>query len=107
MTFASLAPGIVVSPIAGALLDRHGRVRLIALDFIVALTALIAIGVLTLAGQLSAELFVAIAVVTSFTAPLSLTGCGRCSRSSFRNPCGSVPTRWTRTRSSWRRCSGR
>jgi MFS family permease len=74
VTFASLAPGIVVSPIAGALLDRHGRVRLIELDFIVALTALIAIGVLTFAGQLSAGIFVAIAVVTSFTAPLSLTG---------------------------------
>jgi MFS family permease len=74
VTFASLAPGIVVSPIAGALLDRHGRVRLIALDFIVALSALIAIGVLSAAGQLSPEIFVAIAVLTSFTAPLSLTG---------------------------------
>jgi MFS family permease len=74
VTFASLAPGIVVSPIAGALLDHHGRVRLIALDLVVALTALIAIGVLTYAGQLSAEIFVGIAVVTSFTAPLSLTG---------------------------------
>jgi MFS family permease len=74
VTFASLAPGIVVSPIAGALLDRHGRVRLIALDFIVALSALVATGVLWATGHLSAELFVAIAVVTSFTAPLSLTG---------------------------------
>ena len=74
VTFASIAPGIVVSPIAGALLDRHGRVRLIALDFIVALVALVAIGLLAVMGQLSAEMFVAIAVVTSFTAPLSMTG---------------------------------
>jgi MFS family permease len=74
VTFASLAPGIVVSPIAGALLDRHGRVRLIALDFIVALLALVAVGVLTLVDQLSAEIFVAIAAVTSLTAPLSMTG---------------------------------
>jgi MFS family permease len=74
VTFASLAPGIVVSPIAGALLDRHGRVRLIALDFIVALAALVATGLLAMVDLLSAELFVAIAVVTSFTAPLSMTG---------------------------------
>ena len=33
VAFASFAPGILVSPIAGALLDRHGRVRLIGLDF--------------------------------------------------------------------------
>src|SRR4051812_48338585 len=36
VTFAGLAPGILVSPIAGALLDRHGRIWLITLDFIIA-----------------------------------------------------------------------
>jgi MFS family permease len=74
VTFASMAPGLVVSPIAGALLDRHGRVRLIAVDFVVALAALSAIGLLALVGMLSPEAFVAIAVITSFTAPLSMTG---------------------------------
>ncbi|MGZ3640442.1 MAG: MFS transporter, partial [Ktedonobacterales bacterium] len=34
--FWSIAPGLVVSPIAGALLDRHGRKRMIMLDYIVA-----------------------------------------------------------------------
>jgi MFS family permease len=74
VAFASFAPGILVSPIAGALLDRHGRVRLIGLDFLVAMSASIAIGVLSLGGWLSAELLVAIAVVTSLTMPLSMTG---------------------------------
>jgi MFS family permease len=74
VTFASVAPSILVSPIAGALLDRHGRVRLIALDLVVALATVSAIGVLAMAGLLSPELFVAIAVLTSFTAPLSRTG---------------------------------
>ena len=74
VAFASFAPGILVSPIAGALLDRHGRVRLIGLDFVVAMVATSAIGLLSLAGVLSAELLVAIAVVTSLTAPLSMTG---------------------------------
>jgi len=36
VTFAGIAPGLVVSPIAGALLDRHGRTRLITLDFVIA-----------------------------------------------------------------------
>ena len=33
VTLAYVLPGLVVSPIAGALLDRHGRVRLIILDY--------------------------------------------------------------------------
>ena len=33
--FLSIAPGVALSPIAGALLDRHGRVRLITLDYLV------------------------------------------------------------------------
>ena len=32
-TFLAIVPGLVVSPIAGALLDRHGRLRLILLDY--------------------------------------------------------------------------
>jgi MFS family permease len=74
VAFASFAPSILVSPIAGALLDRHGRVRLIGLDFVVAMSAISAIGLLALAGLLTAELLVAIAVVTSLTSPLSMTG---------------------------------
>src|SRR6185369_131070 len=36
VTFAGIAPGLLMSPIAGPLLDRHGRTRLIALDFLIA-----------------------------------------------------------------------
>src|SRR2546422_9318101 len=36
VTFLSLAPGLLVSPIAGALLDRHGRVKLMVVDYVVA-----------------------------------------------------------------------
>jgi MFS family permease len=74
VAFASFAPSILVSPIAGALLDRHGRVRLIGLDFVVAMIAISAIGLLSIADVLTAELLVAIAVVTSLTSPLSMTG---------------------------------
>ena len=70
----AFAPGILASPIAGALLDRHGRVRLIGIDFAVAGLASVAIGLLALGGRLSPELLVVIAVLSSLTAPLSMTG---------------------------------
>jgi nitrate/nitrite transporter NarK len=54
VTFFSIFPGLLVSPIAGALLDRHGRTRLVALDYLIALTALICIGVLAILNALPA-----------------------------------------------------
>lgn len=74
VTFASVFPGILVSPIAGALLDRHGRVRLITVDYLIALTALVLIGVLSLAGALPPWLLVTITAVSSLTSTLSNTG---------------------------------
>jgi len=74
VTFASLFPGLVASPIAGALLDRHGRVRLVVLDYVVALGALVLIGTLALAEALPAPLLVAIALVSSVTGIFSHTG---------------------------------
>jgi MFS family permease len=74
VTFASLFPGLVASPIAGALLDRHGRVRLVVLDYVVALGALVLIGTLALADALPAPLLVAIALVSSVTGIFSHTG---------------------------------
>src|SRR5438309_1723771 len=49
--FLAIAPGIAVSPIAGALLDRHGRVRLIMLDYAVGALSLFLIAGLDAAGQ--------------------------------------------------------
>jgi MFS family permease len=74
VTFAAVFPGLVVSPIAGALLDRHGRTRLILLDYALQLVALSLIGGLALAHALPATVLVLIAVSTSFTAILSHTG---------------------------------
>ena len=72
--FVSLVPGLLISPLAGALLDRHGRTRLIIVDFVVALAALTLIGVLALAGELPVWLLVLIVGVASLTNPLSSTG---------------------------------
>ncbi|HYL41210.1 MAG TPA: MFS transporter [Candidatus Binatus sp.] len=74
VTFAAIAPGIVVSPIAGALLDRYGRTRLITLDFVMAASSMVLIGVLALADALPAWLLIAIAALESLTAPLSSVG---------------------------------
>jgi MFS family permease len=74
VTFAGIAPGLLVSPIAGALLDRHGRTRLIALDFVIAAVSLALIGGLALADLLPAWLLVVISAVSSLTGPLSATG---------------------------------
>ena len=74
VTFASILPGLLFAPIAGTLLDRHGRIRLVVLDYIVASVSLIAIAALAAADRLPPWLLVAIAVVTSLTAILSHVG---------------------------------
>lgn len=72
--FASLFPGILLSPVAGALLDRHGRVRLIRLDYLIALVTMVLIGGLSMAGLLSPPLLIVIATISSLTGPFSQTG---------------------------------
>ena len=74
VTFASILPGLLIAPLAGALLDRHGRVRLMALDYAVASISLILIGGLSLAGRLPVWLLIAIVTVTSMTSILSHVG---------------------------------
>jgi MFS family permease len=74
VTFVSVFPGLMLSPIAGALLDRHGRVRLIILDYLVALGALVLLGGLALADALPPPLLVAITLMSSLTMVLSQTG---------------------------------
>lgn len=72
--FFNLFPGMIVSPIGGALLDRHGRTRLVVLDYLVALAALVLIGALAFAGHLAPWLLIVIAGIASLTNPLSGTG---------------------------------
>src|SRR3990172_7486181 len=74
VTFASIMPGLVVSPIAGALLDRHGRTRLVILDYLVGAGSLLMIGGLAIVDSLPAWLLVVISAAASLTAPLSNTG---------------------------------
>ena len=74
VTFLTIAPGLVVSPIAGALLDKQGRTRLVILDYAVAAIALGAIAALAIANVLSVPMLLAIVALSSLTGPLSNTG---------------------------------
>jgi MFS family permease len=72
--FLAIAPGILVSPVAGALLDRHGRVRLITLDYLVGALTLAAIVSLDVAGQLRPAVLLSIVTVGALTYSLSNSG---------------------------------
>ena len=72
--FAFAFPGVVMSPVAGALLDRSGRTRLIRLDYSIAATAVLLILVLDRLGALNPGIMIGIAVLGSLTAPLSNAG---------------------------------
>jgi MFS family permease len=74
VTFLAVAPGIVASPIAGALLDRHGRTRLVVLDFFIAAASLALIAGLAAGDTLPVPLLLVIVTVSSLTQPLSNTG---------------------------------
>ena len=73
-SFLSIAPGLAVSPIAGALLDRQGRLRMIRLDYGVAAGSLILLSALSAARLLSPAVLLPIVAVGSLTGPLSASG---------------------------------
>lgn len=73
-TFLSIAPGLFASPIAGALLDRHGRTRLVVLDYAIAALCLWLIAGLATVDALPVPLLLLIVSVNSLTGPLSNTG---------------------------------
>jgi MFS family permease len=72
--FVSIAPGIALSPIAGALLDRHGRVRLITLDYLVGFVTLALIAGLDLSGRVTPWALLPIVTISSLTYSLSNSG---------------------------------
>jgi MFS family permease len=74
VVFLAVAPGLVLSPIAGALLDRHGRARLVVVDYVVAAASIALIAALALADALPVAALLAIVTLTSLTNPLSAAG---------------------------------
>ena len=70
----SQVPGIIVSPIAGALLDRGSRLWLMRLDYLVGSTCITVIGVLSLLHSLPTWLMLVVVSTASLTTPLSRVG---------------------------------
>src|SRR5207302_1452288 len=66
--------GILVSPLAGALLDRYGRVRLICMDYGVGVATSMAVPVLAEARLLPAWLLLVLVTLSGLSLPLSATG---------------------------------
>lgn len=73
-TFLDVTPGLIAAPIAGALLDRHGRARLAVIDYVVAGISLALIAILATTDALSVPLFFLIVAIAGTTRPLSNTG---------------------------------
>lgn len=72
--FMAAAPGVAVAPLAGALLDRYGRARLVVFDYAVAAVALSLVASLSALHLLAAPLLLLIVAVASLTNPLSWAG---------------------------------
>jgi MFS family permease len=74
VVFLSLVPGILISPLAGALLDRHRRMLLINLDYAIAAASLSAIAALDALGHLPVVALLLIVSAGSLSNPLSNSG---------------------------------
>jgi MFS family permease len=74
VTFASLFPSVIASPFAGALLDRHGRARLVILDYLLAGAALALVALLAALGALPPPVLITIVAFAALTNPLSNSG---------------------------------
>lgn len=72
--FLSIFPGLAVSPLAGAMLDRYGRARLILLDYLIAAIAMALIATLSALHWLAPAILLVISGVASLTNPLSAAG---------------------------------
>lgn len=74
VVFLATFPGLALTPFAGALLDRRGRIAFIRLDIVVAITVFTAMASLIASARLGAPLLAGAAVLLSCTRPLAQAG---------------------------------
>jgi MFS family permease len=74
VVFATSAPAVLMGPVAGALLDRHGRTRLVILDYLAGAASMLAIGALAATDRLPLWLLLVLCGIASLTRPLSDVG---------------------------------
>ncbi len=74
VVFVGIVPGLMLAPIAGAMLDRYGRATLAIIDFVVVATSIITIVIFHRAGVLTPLLLMLLVAAGSLTITLSTTG---------------------------------
>jgi MFS family permease len=74
VSFASLAPGLAVSPLAGALLDRIGAARAMAINLAASGALLLMLAVGGWAGLIDARALLVLVTLQSLTSPLGTAG---------------------------------
>src|ERR1700730_16532840 len=74
VVFLGIFPALLMSPLAGALIDRYGRVRFVTFDYFVAALSLVGIVGLSLTHLLTPGLLFALVVLGSLTGMLSAAG---------------------------------
>lgn len=67
-------PGLLLAPLAGALLDRYGRSRLVTVDYLVAAAMLGLLAALSIGHTLSPALLLLVCGIASLTGPLGIGG---------------------------------
>ena len=74
LAFAAVAPGLAVSPLAGALIDRVGSIWAITVDMAAGAACVTALIAVDLLGWASAPVLLALTGLFSLTRPLSMAG---------------------------------
>ena len=74
VAFASLAPGLIVSSLAGAMLDRLGAAKAIVVDMAVSAALVLALALVDVAAAMTEPLLLALVALYSFTSPLGTAG---------------------------------
>lgn len=74
LTFAAIAPGLIVSPLAGALLDRLGPTVAVRIDMIASAGFIAALSLIAWAGVASAPVLFVLVLLFSLTGPLGASG---------------------------------
>ena len=74
LAFASVAPGLIVSPIAGALIDRGGSAWAITVDVAASAACVATLVAVDLGGYASTPVLLTVTSLFSLTSPLSMAG---------------------------------
>jgi MFS family permease len=74
LAFAAVAPGLAISPVAGALIDTVGSVWAISVDMAASATCVIALLAFDGVGWATAPVLLALVGVFSLTSPLTMSG---------------------------------